>query len=34
MPHRISNQQFTEQDSDFRSLAAEIGTVSNVSFVR
>ncbi len=34
MPHRISNQHFTEWDSDFSSIATEIGTVSNVYFVR
>jgi hypothetical protein len=34
MTHHISNQHFTEQDSDFSSIATEIGIVSNVYFVR
>ncbi len=34
MPHHISNQHFTEQDSDFSSSVTGIGTVSNVYFVR
>jgi hypothetical protein len=34
MPHHISNQHFTEQESDFSLIATEIGTVSNVYLVR